>query len=106
LFFSCRALLFVTLLHLAFVPFSSCVVPYCYQNCTLMLAPCSLAIALLTPYYFHALLFVVLLHLIIAPCYCTLLIGTPYSFSCACGGAWSNTNKLHPTTKVFVFHIS
>jgi len=36
------------------------------------------------------------------PCHFALSIVTPSSFSCASGGAWSNTNKLHPT-KVFVF---
>ncbi|CAM6042441.1 unnamed protein product, partial [Sphagnum compactum] len=31
------------------------------------------------------------------PCCFTLSIGTPSSLSCASGGAWNNTNKLHPT---------
>jgi hypothetical protein len=42
---------------------------------------------------------------IIAPCYSALLIGTPSSLSYASGGAWNNTNKLNPTTKVFFFQI-
>jgi hypothetical protein len=43
---------------------------------------------------------------ILAPCCFALLIGTPSSLSCAGGGAWSNTYKLHPTTKVFFPLIS
>jgi hypothetical protein len=38
---------------------------------------------------------------IIAPCYSTLLVDTPSPFSYASGGTWTNTNKLHSTTKVF-----
>jgi hypothetical protein len=41
-------------------------------------------------YCFVALLF------IMTPC-----ISTPSSLSCVSGGAWNNTNKFHPTTKVF-----
>jgi hypothetical protein len=38
----------------------------------------------------------------VTPCYYALLVGTPSSHSCASGGAWNNTNKLHPI-EVFFF---
>lgn len=51
-------------------------------------------------YYFVALL------VVLVPYYFALSIGTPSSLSYASGGAWSNTNKLHPITKVFFSLIS
>ncbi len=43
----------------------------------------------------------------VATCYCALLfylaVGNPSPFSCVGGGTWTNTNKLHPTIKVFFF---
>jgi hypothetical protein len=36
-------------------------------------------------------------------CYFTLLVGIPSSLYCATGGTWNNTNKLHPTTKFFLY---
>ncbi len=46
--------------------------------------------------------FVVLLFNLV-PCYFALLVGTPSSLSCASGGAWNITNKLHPTTDFIFF---
>jgi hypothetical protein len=48
-------------------------------------------------FYFIALL------LIVAPCCFALSIGTPSPLSYAGGGAWSNTNKLHPPTNIYIF---
>jgi len=62
----------------------------------------------LAPSFFRYLLalppIVVLLpyYSIVAPCCSALLVDTPSSLSCAGGGTWNNTNKLHPT-KVFFF---
>jgi hypothetical protein len=36
-------------------------------------------------------------------CYSALSAGITSSFFCASGGAWSNTNKLHPTIGFFFF---
>jgi len=47
---------------------------------------------------------VVLLHVLTITPYCfALFVGIPSSLSCVGGKAWSNTNKLHPTTKLFYF---
>jgi hypothetical protein len=50
-----------------------------------------------SPCYFATLL------LIVVPCCFALSVGIPSSFFYANGGAWSNTNKLHLTTKVIFF---
>jgi hypothetical protein len=38
-------------------------------------------------------------------CCFTLLVGIPSSLSCVGGGAWNNTNKVHPITSFFFFLI-
>ncbi len=41
--------------------------------------------------------------LIVVPCCFALSIGTPSPFSYASGGAWSNTNKLHPPIYIYIY---
>jgi hypothetical protein len=105
--------------------------PICFRFHTLLLTPITRALLLspsspivlaFTPYYSRLVVFAfapycfflgtsctphpshccfVALLFIIAPCYSTLLVDTPSPFSYASGGTWTNTNKLHSTTKVF-----
>ncbi len=110
LLLSRHALLLLHLATGAFTPYYSCffatptifyvhaLLPYHY---CLAIAPCRLPFTGTSwppPYS----CFITLL-LIIAPCCSALLIGIPSSLSCVGRRAWNNTNKLHPTTKVFFF---
>jgi len=127
-------LLFVALLHLVVVLYSSCVVPCCLgyfvahnllfticcsQFVTRALLPCNHALLVVGPCYLaimpsclHFLgtsypspspCYFATLLLIVVPCCFALSVGIPSSFFYANGGAWSNTNKLHLTTKVIFF---
>jgi len=116
-YLSCFA--FITLLlsfALLLAPFCPTIVP-CYfallvdGPCYPAIVPCYFALLVVGPCYSP-----LLIHLfqvpptptpppIVAslPCCFALSIGTPSPLSCANGGTWSNTNKLHPTIEVFFF---
>jgi hypothetical protein len=75
----------------------------CYPT----IAPCYYALLVAGPCHSSLLLafFGYLLPPIVAllPYCCALSIGTPSPLFFASGGTWINTNKLHPTIKVFLF---
>jgi hypothetical protein len=93
-----------------------------FVPCCLAIVPCCFALLVVGPYYLAiialpsrpvACLFLVphapppccfaTLLIIVMPCCFVLSVGIPSSFSYASGGAWSNTNKLHPTIEIFFF---
>jgi hypothetical protein len=81
------------------------ITPYCPTITYALLLPYHWALLLLfSSIFLHPLPIVASLpyYFDITPCCSTLLFGIPSSLLCASGGAWNNTNKLHPI-EVFFF---
>ncbi len=105
-------LVFTPCCSLVLTPCCSLVfMPCCFHFCALLLAlvallllPCHRTLLLTIFKYLLPPLPPPLLFRCLIIRFCALLltwlVGIPSSFFCANGGAWSNTNKLHPTIKV------